>query len=64
MATNDKINQTSAVPLTTDAAGAASGSAEAQPAGGKEEEAAAADVRESGSKSLRSALRPAACHLT
>ena len=37
MATDDKTNETSAVPLTTDAAGAASGSAAAQGAGGKEE---------------------------
>jgi len=57
MATDDKTNETSAVPLTTDAAGAASGSAAAQGAGGKEEAKSrfnsALDEAKAGAQALR-----------
>jgi len=57
MATDDKINETSAVPLTTDAAGAAAGSAEAQPTGGTAEAKSrfnsALDEAKAGAQALR-----------
>ncbi|GAB5347653.1 hypothetical protein [Alteriqipengyuania sp. 357] len=57
MATNDKTTETGAVPLTTDAAGAATGSAEAQGVGGKEEAKShfnsAVDEAKAGAQALR-----------
>ncbi len=58
MATDDKTNQTSAVPLSTDAAGAAVGSAEAQTTTGGKEEAksrfnSALDEAKAGAQALR-----------
>ncbi|MBB3032969.1 hypothetical protein [Alteriqipengyuania lutimaris] len=57
MAADDKTTETSAVPLTTDAAGAASGSAAAQGTGGKEEAKtrfnSALDEAKAGAQALR-----------
>lgn len=58
MATDDKITETSAVPLNTDAAGAATGSAAAQTTGGTEEAKSrfnsALDEAKAGAQALRS----------
>ena len=57
MATDDKINETTAVPLTTDAAGAATGAAAAQPTGGTDEAKSrfnsALDEAKAGAQALR-----------